>query len=215
MKKLGLQKVKDGNQQFLRAWYVPGIMLNVQNTNAFPHFSSNDSTCRWGTWVFDRVTTCLRTHTLKPVSQNAGVQVFCVFPFWWGTETVDLSCSEKIQIQTQTRSLQSILSYVKSLAHVSEGAWSQRSTVWRLKTNSWTYSRSRLALLRHHKGMYDSRQSLPKNPSFLSDLFPLPTTGHPSLSVLPTSREKFSPQLFPQVRLLLILHVTEGEIWAT
>lgn len=101
---------------------------SVLYTNAFPHFSSNDSTYRWGTWLTGRLRTSVRTSYNAETSAS---KLWCPNLLHFSILTKSRSSGSellrKIQIQIQTWPLWSAFSYIMSQAHVSEGAWNQRN----------------------------------------------------------------------------------------
>lgn len=111
---------------------------------------------------------------LKPVHQNCGVQIFCIFPFWQRVEAVGLSCSER----SRSRSRHGLCEVLfPTLCHrpMSQRELGIKEMVWQLRRNSCNSSSPWLAFPKHHKVYLWLWTTLPKNPSFLSHLFPSPS----------------------------------------
>lgn len=201
--------MKEGNPHFLTAWYVPDAILSALYTNAFSHFSSNDSIYRWGTWVFDGERTYLRTdgpETNEPKSRCSCLLRFSILTKSWSS---GLGCLERSRTRSRHGLLQSALSYIKPLDHVSEGAWNQRNIL--------ATKKEFLKLLKPLTWISQAaqREFMALDNTSEKSLFPLSSVSLTRHSLpYPLSSQllkKCSPQLLPQVVLALL--PGEGEIW--
>jgi len=158
LKKGGIAKGEGGKLTFTKGLYVPATEVRVLYVNRLSYFSTSNPFYRWGIWVFARVGNLPKD--IQPWNQWPRipiVQVFSIFPFF------DQRAKQRVWAvgrgfwsSFKHGLCISAFFFIHSLAHVSEGGWNQRETVWQLKRNFQNYSST-------VKGIYGSRQHFLKS----------------------------------------------------
>lgn len=180
---MGLQKGKEENT-FTKGLCVPATELRVYMQIGHLISLQVIHFYRWGIWVFDRVSNLPKdTQLWNQWARIPIVQVFSIFPFF------DQRAKQRVWdvgrgfwSSFKHGLCISAFFFIHSLAHVSEGGWNQRETVWQLKRNFQNYSST-------IKGIYGSRQH------FLKSLLSSISLTHHSLPCL-LSPPNFSRKIF-------------------